>query len=171
MMGGDQSALMELGVLGAPQGLRGWLRCRSFTEPPERIFEHARWRIGLRGEWRDYEVASSANRNGRMAVKLQGIDSPEAAAQLRGAIVAVPRSALPPLASNEYFRVDLIGFEVMDLAEHPLGTLTHFVDTPAHAVMVVGGEIERMIPAVPRYVRRVDLAGRRVYVDWQDSGD
>jgi 16S rRNA processing protein RimM len=153
-MGGDESALMEVGVLGAPYGLRGWLKCRSYTDPPERLLEHPRWQIGTQGEWREYEVASSASGAGRITVKLRGVDSPEDAARLRGASVAVPRSALRPLEAKEYFRADLVGCEVVDLA-----------------FMVVSGKVERMIPAVPRYLRRVDLVGRRIYVDWQDPGD
>jgi 16S rRNA processing protein RimM len=166
---GESSALVELGVLGAPHGIRGWLRCRSFTDPPERILAYRRWQVGIRGEWREYEVAESSSRGGRMTVKLLGIDSPESAAMLRGGAVAVSRSELPALAEKEFYRADLVGFEVTDLAGRLLGTLTHFVETPAHALMAVRGEVERLIPALPKHLRRVDLGGRRIEVDWRED--
>jgi ribosomal 30S subunit maturation factor RimM len=42
----------------------------------------------------------------------------------------------------------------------------HFVEIPAHALMVVRGEQEYWVPAVPQHLRRVDLQARRVIVDW-----
>jgi ribosomal 30S subunit maturation factor RimM len=45
--------------------------------------------------------------------------------------------------------------------------VAHFIETPAHALMVVRGANETWIPAVPRHLRRIDLGARRVVVDWQ----
>jgi ribosomal 30S subunit maturation factor RimM len=35
--------------------------------------------------------------------------------------------------------------------------------------MVVRGEKEYWVPAVPQHVRRVNLAARQVVVDWEDA--
>jgi ribosomal 30S subunit maturation factor RimM len=50
-----------------------------------------------------------------------------------------------------------------------LGVVQHFVETPAQALMVVRGEQEYWVPAVPKHLKRVDLQARRVVVDW-DAG-
>jgi ribosomal 30S subunit maturation factor RimM len=47
----------------------------------------------------------------------------------------------------------------------------HFVETPAQALMVVRGEREYWVPAVPQHLRRVDLTARRVVVDWDAAAD
>jgi ribosomal 30S subunit maturation factor RimM len=52
-----------------------------------------------------------------------------------------------------------------------LGAVAHFVEIPAHAIMVVRGEQEYWVPAVPEFLRRVDLDARRVYVDWNEAAD
>jgi ribosomal 30S subunit maturation factor RimM len=58
---------------------------------------------------------------------------------------------------------------VVNLAGRMLGKVSHFVESPAQVLMVVRGEQEYWVPAVPQFVRRVDLRIRRVVVDWDDA--
>ena len=44
--------------------------------------------------------------------------------------------------------------------------LDYFADLPAGAVMVVKGEREHWVPAAPRHLQKVDLAAKRLTVDW-----
>jgi 16S rRNA processing protein RimM len=78
---------------------------------------------------------------------------------------------LPTRAAADFYRADLIGFEVVNQDGAPLGVVQHFVDTPAHALMVVRGEREYWVPAMPKHLRRVDLQARRVVVNWDDAAD
>jgi 16S rRNA processing protein RimM len=63
----------------------------------------------------------------------------------------------------------LIGCEVVNLAGVRLGKVQHFIETPAQVLMVVRGEQEYWVPAVPQHLRRVDLQARQVVVDWDDA--
>jgi len=72
---------------------------------------------------------------------------------------------------KDFYRADLIGCEVVNLAGIGLGVVQHFVETPAQAVMVVRGEREYWVPAVPQHLRRVDLLARKVIVDWEAAAD
>ena len=47
-----------------------------------------------------------------------------------------------------------------------LGRLDYFADLPAGAVMVVKGEREHWVPAAPKHLLKVDLAAKRLTVDW-----
>jgi 16S rRNA processing protein RimM len=78
----------------------------------------------------------------------------------------VERAELPSLAAGEFYREDLLGFEVVNLEGHSLGRLDGFVDLPANAVMVVAGDRERWLPVGPGHLLRVDTGRRRVTVDW-----
>jgi 16S rRNA processing protein RimM len=166
---GESTSLIEIGVVGAPFGVRGWVKLRSFTDPPDRLLTHRSLKLHLRGAWRSYSVEASGRSGGQLTVKLAGVEDRNAAQALRGAPVAVLRSELPPRESKEFYRADLIGCEVVNLAGVRLGVVQHFVEIPAHALMVVRGEREFWVPAVPQHVRRVDLEARRVVVDW-DGG-
>jgi 16S rRNA processing protein RimM len=168
-MSGDSSSLIELGVVGAPFGVRGWVKLRSFTDPPDRLLQHRSLQLGMGGSWTTHHVEASGRSGGQLTAKLSGINDRDQAASLRGAQVCVPRSELPQRDDKDFYRADLIGCEVMNLAGVRLGKVEHFVETPAQVLMVVRGEQEYWVPAVPRHLRRVDLQARQVVVDWDEA--
>jgi 16S rRNA processing protein RimM len=170
-MGPEPSALIELGVVGAPFGVRGWVKLRSYTDPPERLLDHRQFQLEPGGAFRTYVVEADGRSGGQLTVKLEGIEDRDAAQALRGAVIGVPRSELPPREDGDYYRADLIGCEVVNLAGVRLGAVAHFIEIPAHALMVVRGEREYWVPAVPQHLRRVDLKARQVVVDWDDPTD
>jgi 16S rRNA processing protein RimM len=170
-MSREHSALIELGIVGSPFGVRGWVKLRSFTDPPDRLLEYRSVHLNLSGAWRPYTVEASGRSGGQLTVKFEGVADRNAAQALRGAAVGVPRSALPPRAAKEFYRADLIGCDVVNLQGEPLGAVAHFVEIPAHAIMVVRGEREYWVPALPEYLRRIDLEARRVIVDWDEAAD
>ena len=170
-MSDESSALIELGVVGAPFGVRGWVKLRSHTDPPERLLDHRELQLGVGGGWRAFRIESSGRSGGQLTVKLNGIDDRDQAQTLRGAPVCVPRSELPQRDERDFYRADLVGCEVVNLGGRSLGTVQHFVETPAQALMVVRGDREYWVPAVPQHLRRVDLQARQVVVDWADAAE
>lgn len=148
------------------------MRVRSFTDPPEALFDHDSWELASpRGERRRVRVLESAPYQQGFRVLLEGVADRNAAEALRGWQIEVPRSQLPKLAANEHYREDLVGFEVWNLEGVKLGTVAHFVDLPAGPVMVVKdegvrGTREHWVPAVPKHVARIDVEARRISVDW-----
>ncbi len=166
----ESSALIQLGIVGAPFGVRGWVKLRSHTDPPERLLEHRSVRIGRGADWVLYRIEASGRSGGALTVKLAGVEDRDQARALRGADVCVARSELPQRDAKDFYRADLIGCEVVDLQGTELGVVQHFIETPAQVLMVVRGEREFWIPAVARHLRRVDLQARRVVVDWSSGG-
>jgi 16S rRNA processing protein RimM len=164
------SAFIRLGIVGAPFGVRGWVKLRSHTDPPERLLEHRSLRIGRHGAWTLYRIEASGRSGGALTVKFAGVEDRDQAQALRGADVCVERSELPPRNDKDFYRADLIGCEVVDLEGTGLGVVQHFIETPAQVLMVVRGAREFWIPAVSRHLRRVDLEARRVVVDWSADG-
>ncbi len=170
-MSDDSSALIQLGFVGAPFGVRGWVKLRSHTDPPERLLEHRHLQIGREGAWRSYRIEQSGKSGGALTVKLTGVEDRDQASALRGAQVCVRRDDLPQRDDKDFYRADLIGCEVVNLAGTALGVVQHFVETPGQALMVVRGEREYWVPAVPQHLRQVDLIARRVLVDWDAAAD
>jgi 16S rRNA processing protein RimM len=169
-MSGETSALIQLGFVGAPFGVRGWIKLRSHTDPPERLLEHRSLSIGRGSVWQIYRIEASGRSGGALTVKLAGIEDRDQAQALRGAQVCVPRSELPRRDDRDFYRADLIGCEVANLQGIVLGHVQHFIETPAQVLMVVRGAQEFWIPAVPQHLRRVDLRERRLVVDWSADG-
>jgi 16S rRNA processing protein RimM len=168
-MSGDSSTLIHVGFVGAPFGVRGWVKLRSHTDPPERLLEHRTLKIGRDGGWVEYRIEQRGRSGGVPTAKFSGIDDRDQAAALRGAKIGVPRAELPTPADRDFYRTDLIGCEVVTLEGTVLGAVQHFVESAAQTLMVVRGEREHWVPAVPKHLRRVDLAARRVVVDWDPA--
>ncbi|HMA10416.1 MAG TPA: ribosome maturation factor RimM [Steroidobacteraceae bacterium] len=158
---------MTLGQVGAAHGVHGWLMVRSFADPPDSLLDHEEWQLlSPGGKTLQLQLLEGAPHRDRLRVRLSGIDDRDAASALTGWWVQIARSALPPPAEGEYFRDDLVGFDVVNTEGVRLGRLDYFADLPAGAVMVVKGEREHWVPAAPRHLLKVDLAQKRLTVDW-----
>jgi 16S rRNA processing protein RimM len=161
------SPLLVLGRVVGAHGVRGWLKIHSFTDPPEALLDYQPWVLRAANGLSSRCTVREAEFDGqRIRVALQGIDDRNAAELLRGQEIAVARGALPPVKDKEYYQQDLLGFEVCNLEGVRLGQLSHFVDGTSQPTMAVTGEHERWVPAMPPYLRRVDLVARQVVVDW-----
>jgi 16S rRNA processing protein RimM len=167
-MSDESSGLIQLGFVGAPFGVRGWIKLRSHTDPPERLLDHRNLVLGQGNVWQSYRIEASGRSGGALTVKLSGVEDRDQAQALRGSQVCVPRSELPQRDDKDFYRADLIGCDVVNIDGVGLGVVQHFIETPAQVLMVVRGTQDFWIPAVPQHLRRVDLQARRVIVDWSD---
>lgn len=155
--------MVELGRVVGAFGIKGWVRLRSYTDPPEGILRYRQWHIGGR-EWK--VVEGRAQPEGVVAA-LEGLQDRDAAAALRGAVVEVPRSALPKPKRGEFYWTDVLGSEVVSTTGAKLGTLDSVTSNGAQDVMVVAGEVERLIPfVVGPIVKSVDAAAKKITVEW-----
>lgn len=159
--------LLVVGRLGAPYGVRGWLKVHSSTEPPENIFSYAPWLIRVGDDWVELDIDDARSHGKALVVHPVGYDDRDAVRPLVGAEIRVGRESFEPLQAGEYYWADLIGAQVETRAGQVLGRVDHLIETGANDVLVVAGERERLIPFVmARYILSVDLAGKRIVVDW-----
>ncbi|ROR29825.1 ribosome maturation factor RimM [Inmirania thermothiophila] len=159
--------LVVLGRVSGLYGVRGWVRVYSYTEPREGILRYDPWYLGHGGRWRRMDLVGGRRHGKGVVAALAGVADRDAAAALMGAQIAVRRSQLPPPAEGEYYWADLIGLEVRTVEGTPLGKVADLMETGANDVLVVRGERERLIPFLPgQVVRRVDVAGGLLEVDW-----
>jgi 16S rRNA processing protein RimM len=158
---------IELGRIGAPWGVKGWMHIETYTDPPEGLLEYRQWvlRLGT-GERITRRLADGHPHSDRLVARLEGIEDRDKAAALTGAVIEVDRSELPPTGDREYYRADLVGFKVRNLEDVELGTVGYFVDTPTGPMMVVQGAREHWVLAIPKHLRKVDLAAGLILVDW-----
>ena len=160
---------LELGRIGSPYGIKGWVHVQSFTDPPERLLKYRDWIVGLlnAGPTPMRVVEGRAQGSGVVA-RLEGTEDRDQAARLLGAMIRVPRSAMPKLRKREFYQADLVGLAVTNLEGAALGAVDHFVETPGGAVMVVrnAAGLEHWVPATREHLAKVDLIAGQVVVDW-----
>ncbi|MFT5394825.1 MAG: 16S rRNA processing protein RimM [Gammaproteobacteria bacterium] len=161
-----------VGRIGGVYGVRGWLKIESYTRPKENIFTYFPWLIHVDSSWKEVDIEEFQQRgNGRLLVKMTGIDTPEEAREYVHCELAVTQGKLPELSKGEYYWHDLIGLEVFNQDEINLGKVKNIVETGANDVLVIkkGGEnkVKTLIPLVMDvFVKRVDLIGKTIHVDW-----
>jgi 16S rRNA processing protein RimM len=159
-----------MGRVAAPYGVKGWIKVKVFSDEVDALLVHPTWWIGRDQDWTAFTVAEGQAHGATVVARLEGVDVREAAADLKGLEIAVPRERLPAAADGEFYWTDLEGMEVLNREGRLLGRVETLFSNGAQSVLVVrtdagGGEL--LIPFVAAYVDGVDAAARRIRVDWQ----
>ena len=159
---------VELGRLGAPYGIKGWLHIESHTDPKQALLKYRDWTLKFAsGERSPRRLAEGRIHGEGLVGRIEGIADRNAAALLTGARIEVQRDRLPAPKKNEYYQTDLVGMKVGNLEGVFLGTVSHFVDYAAGSLMVITGAAEDYwVPARPQHLKKVDLEARTIEVDW-----
>ena len=170
---------IEVGRIADAWGIKGWFKVLPYSVDPEALFSSKRWYLmpSEKGA-KTFEgtavlaVKESKEHSDSVVACAHGVDDRTAAESLRGARIFVSRASFPTAAHDEYYWVDLIGLEVLNRQDEPLGTVRELLSTGPQTVLVMeylldGKVLERMIPFVSAYVDDVDLKSRRIRVDWQ----
>ena len=162
-MGVDKQ--VALGYISAVHGIKGWVKVHSWTRPMEAILNYQPWLLGK--EKAPVKIVDGRKQGKGLVALLPGCDDREAAATLVGQEIVVGRDQLPPTAKGEYYWVDLEGLEVLTTKGERLGRVERLMETGANDVLVIRGEREHLVPFVHgQYVKRVDLEGGLIEVDW-----
>mgnify|MGYP000721689077 CR=1 FL=1 len=163
----QRDPLVILGRISGLFGVAGWVRVYSYTDPRENILSYQDWQLSLADGWRRWRMTDGRRQGKAVVARLDGVDDRDQARELIGCDIAVPRSALPPVAEGEYYWADLQGLRVYNTDGTDLGLVTRLMETGANDVLVVEGERERLIPMVPgAFVLRVEPESGFLEVDW-----
>ena len=157
-----------------PYGVQGWVKIQTYTETSDSLTRYRTWWMGRENQAEPYgeQAVTQAKVHGSDVVaKLAGVEDRDAAAMLKGTLVAVPREELPKPKKDEYYWTDLIGLSVVNTEGIQFGAVTELLETGANDVLVVQGEEdgepkERLIPFIGQVILDVDLKGRTIKVDW-----
>jgi 16S rRNA processing protein RimM len=153
------------GRVGRPHGLDG-----SFYVVDARAALLANG-VRVRVAGREADVVRRAGTDERPILRLAGVEDRDAAEELRGLELLVPRSAAPPLEDDEWWAEDLVGCRVVD-GDRELGRVGRLVPLPScEALEVTGGGEEFLVPLVRDAVRTVDVEAKVVDVDVAFLGD
>jgi 16S rRNA processing protein RimM len=164
-----------LAHLVRPQGRHGEILAEILTDFPERFSERKRLFLVLPENAPSHAAKNQLPREvtlehhwlhkGRVVFKFAGVDSIEAAENLRGLDVAIPAEERAPLADGSVYISDLIGCEVVDVdsAEPKLIGTIDDVDRNASLLVVNGSSgTELLIPFVQAYLVEVNLEAKRI---------
>ena len=153
-----------VGEIARPQGLRGELKIKPFTDNPDRFFDLKRIRIN--GVMRSLHCLRV--HEGYAYIRLEGVYSREAADAVRGALLYVHRDEAVQLPEDTNFICDLVGCVATDTEGVNHGKLAEVLQPGGTDVYVFKGpKGEMMVPALKKTVLEVDVVEKRILLDAQ----
>jgi 16S rRNA processing protein RimM len=178
--------LVEVARVIDAWGIKGAFRVQTYAADPEAVFSSRRWYIEPpegKPARRDgpplpslLKITQAREHGEGVVASAQEVADRNAAEALKGARIFVSRSSFPTAREGEYYWIDLIGLDVVNRQGESLGTVADLLDTGPHSVLrlrypstddkgqLVDGE--RLIPFVAAYVDAVEIASKRIVVDW-----
>ena len=153
---------LVIGEVLKPQGIRGELKIKTFTDTPEVVKGFGTVYI----EDKPYKILSfRVGPDGAAYVGLRGIPDRNAAELFRGKILEGDRDDAPELEEGQYYIVDMIGLECYADDGEFLGTLcdVQILSSDIYTLEKNGKKI--LFPVVNGVVLDVDMENRKMTVD------
>ena len=151
---------IALAAVAGAHGVKGELRLKLYSDSVESLSRHQKLYVG--GAVRRLLAIRDS---GKAAVaRFEGVADRSAAEALRGSLVEVDRSQLPPLEEGEYYHADLIGLAAVDREGNALGNVVTIQNYGAGDLLEIerdGGKLS-LIPFKPGIA---DLENDRIVVD------
>ena len=151
---------IALAAVAGAHGVKGELRLKLFTDSIDNLRRHERVYVG--GVERKLEGVRPGP-SGAVA-SVEGVGDRSAAEALRGSLVEVERSALPPLEEGEYYHADLIGLDCFDRDGNSVGRVVAVENYGAGDLLEVEMP-EGKSSLIPFRPGIADLDGERILLD------
>jgi len=150
---------IALAAVAGAHGVKGELRLKLFSDSIESLSRHKKLHVG------GVERRLLSLREGKTPVaRFEGIDDRAAAEAVRGSLVEVDRSALPPLEPGEYYHADLIGLPAVDESGIAIGTVVAVENYGAGDLLEIeAADGKRSL--IPFRAGIADLVADRIVVD------
>jgi 16S rRNA processing protein RimM len=162
--------IVVVGKIQTAHGLRGLLKVRSFTDPPNNFEKYSDCYISknTRSDWRA-SVISSVSKNGNsFLVEIENITNREQALAIKSELIGVGRDKLEEVGSGEYYWTDLVGCSVENGEGFQFGKVDRLIETGSNDVMEISGtQGKRLIPFSGDYLVSVDIDQRLIVVVWE----
>ncbi len=139
-------------------GCHGGLKLESWCNTPEDLAELKTVYVKIGTEYQPYRVLKASIFKQFVVTVWENVNDMDTALSLKGQTVYALREDFA-LEEGEFFVADLIGLDVIDAnTKEKYGTLLETINRGASDIYVVHtSKGERMIPAVPEFVDRIDL--------------
>ncbi len=158
-------SVMEKLIIGEvlkPQGIRGELKIKTFTDSPEQV--KAFKTVYIDGA--PYKILSfRVGGDGFAYVGLRGIVDRNTAELYRGKKLEGDREDAPSLDEGQYYIVDILGLSCETEDGEVLGVVTDISNLSADIYTIEKAGKKVLFPAVKGVVKRVDIENKKLVVD------
>ena len=153
---------LVIGEVLKPQGIRGELKVKTFTDFPEDVKEFGTVYI----DEKPYKILSfRVGPDGAAYIGLRGVPDRNAAELLRGKKLEGEREDAPELEEGQYYIVDIIGLSCETEEGEVLGVVKDVSNLSSDIYTIEKAGKRILFPAVKGVVLKVDLENKKLIVD------
>ncbi len=155
-----------LGEIVRPQGVRGEVKLRHYTDDPARFAELDTVFLKRGESYQPIRVLSARAQKDDVYLLLEGVRDRDAAEALRDTQVYVDRAHARALGEGEVFVADVLGAKAEDTHGAPLGVLTDVLQNgPVPVLVFASPKGTLMLPWLKRAVVVMDAENGRIVLD------
>jgi len=152
--------------IGAPHGVRGEVRLRSFTQDPLAFVEYGP--LESEDGKQRFEIEALRPAKDHFVARLSGVPDRNAAEKLTNVKLYVSRDVLPDIDEEEtFYHADLIGLDAFTPDGVKFGTVATVQNFGAGDIIEIrpegGGDLV-LLPFTETVVPEVDIANKRIVV-------
>ena len=157
--------LVRVGIFGQPHGLKGDIKINIFISSLEsfKLLDRYFMKDGT-SEW----VFVSLRKVGKIYIgSLQGYEDRNAVKELNGKSIFASRKKFPKINDNEYYAVDLIGCEVINIKKEILGCVINVQNFGAGDLIEIKNQNQKKfyIPANKDNIVSTNIQKKIIIVD------
>lgn len=158
--------LLKVGVITSTHGIKGEVKIFPTTDDVRRFKKCRELILDTGKEKKTLEIEGVKFFKQFVILKFKGYDTINEIECYKGKELYVTRENAVALEKDEYFIADLIGMEVLDEEENPVGRLTDVIETGANDVYCVetGEGKEILLPAIRDCILSVDPESGQMHV-------
>lgn len=161
-----KQAYLLLGEIVRPQGIRGEVKVKHYTDDPYRFEDLETVFIRRGNEYQPVGVEGARVQQDDVFLKLEGIEDRNEAEKLRGTQLWVDRENAVELTEDEVFIADILGAKAYDTKGTELGTLTDVLTPGGVDVFVFKTKTgTMMMPALKTVILTMDADAGRIVLD------
>lgn len=112
-----------LGEIVRPQGIRGEVKVRHYTDDPDRFYDLETVFLKRGESYEEMTVEDARVQGDDVYLKLEGVDDRNEAEKLRNIQLWVDRDNAVELGEDEVFIADILGAKAFDTKGNPVGVL------------------------------------------------
>lgn len=161
---------VQMAVIGAPHGVKGELRVKTFTGDPLALGDYGPLRDAA---GRTYTVAAIRPAKNVVVVRFREIATREAAEAATGTALFIDRAALPDdLDDEEFYQADLVGLSVLDETGAKIGRVSAVQDFGGGDILEItlAGRRPVMVPFTKAAVPEVSVSQGYLRLDSVAAG-
>jgi 16S rRNA processing protein RimM len=161
MLGGDKMKdLVTIGQIINTHGVKGEVKVFPLTDDMKRF----RKLKTIIVDEQEIEVIWCKLQTDKVILKLNGIDTMEAAEKYKTKYIKVKREDAVKLPKGRYFVVDIIGCKVVDENNKEIGNVSEVIFTGSNEVYWIKGTKDILIPALEDIVLNIDIDNKIITI-------